>query len=223
MAKASTKTSKRKASPKQLAGLAKGRAAAKAKHPAGAQTPKQLASERANLVLARAAQAQTHVKRKATPAQHAAEIKNLAKARLVEKTKHGKGNQTPKQLAAERNNLAKARAAYIRKYGHAYGSHRYTHGRYGRRKSDGVPALRAGVRPLGMHRISSTFAHHLTVRKPTGINPRFKARIAPTSFDQRGTWKKSHSHHPAKRLHMRKKRLDHVKHWRRRGHRMTPR
>jgi hypothetical protein len=207
------------------------RAAAKRAHGKGSQTPKQLKAERANLVLARAAL--KGVKRTQTAAMHAAEVKNLVKARAAEVKKHGKGHQTPKQLAAERRNLAKARAKekllgigwYKKRHHGSYHSSAYRNALYGGVNTTGLTGRHAnkfGKEVLGSHRINASLTHHLTIPKPTGINPRFKRRIAPTSFDTRTSWKASHAHHSKKRLRLRKSRVAHVGHWRSRARRRTP-
>ena len=212
---AGSKTGKH-ASAAQKTALAKGRAKARVAHPAGRQTGKQLAAERANLVIARAAQSAVH--RAQTPAQLVAERNNLAKARAVAHAKHGKGHQTAAQLAAERRNLAKAR---LHRHNHRHGRghsglhrHGHHHGRHGSSHT---------IRPLGTHRISFNGAYKLTIKMPTGTNKKFVKRIAPTGFMTRTSWHSSRTHHFQKRLHTRRKRVAGVKHWHRRKGRLTPR
>ena len=197
----------------QSAQLARAREKAKVAHPAGHQTAKQLVAERQNLVLARAAQAGSG--RHQTAKQIIAERDNLAKARVVEHAKHGKGHQTAKQLAAERSNLAKARAKRKSKH------HSKHHKGFGKR--GGVRSLHRSTRPLGTHRISFNGSYKLTIRKPTGVVTKFKKRLAPTGFETRTGWHSSRAHHMTKRLHIRRKRVPTVKHWRRRRGRLTPR
>ena len=189
----------------QTAQLTKARAKAMVAHPAGAQTTKQLAAERANLVLARAAQATKG--RTQSPAMLAAERTNLVKARSAAHAKHPRGHQTPKQLASERANLAKARLK----------RHNSHHGRRGGGRGAHNYA------PLGTHKISFNGSYKLTIRMPTGVNHKFVQRLAPTGYMTRTAWHSSRTHHFQKRLHMRRHRVPGVKHWHRRRGRLTPR
>ena len=184
-------------------------------HPAGHQTPKQLAAERANLIAARQAQTsalRTH--RLQTAAQLAAERKNLAKARLVEVRVHGKGHQTAKQLAAERKNAAKARAAYFAKYGHAYGSKKGHHHRHR------VDAYRE---VLGSRKITASMTHKLSPPRLTGVVHKFYKDISPVGFDRRTSWRLAKGHHYKRVLKVRTPRAPHVKTWHRRKGRLVPR
>ena len=208
----------KKPSAAQKSALAKGRAKAKVAHPAGRQTSKQLASERANLVLARAAQTSPH--RTQSASQLAAERANLTKARMAEALAHPAGKQTVSQLAAERANLAKARAREK-----ALGIGWYAHRKHKSHKSHkhGRRGTHAALRPLGTHRISFNGAYKLTIKMPTGVNHKFVQRIAPTGYMTRTAWHSSRTHHFQKRLHVRRKRVMGVKHWHPRKGRLTPR
>ena len=172
-------------------------------------------------------------KRPATPRQLVAARNSLVKARQVEHQKHPAGRQTPKQLAAERHNLMIARGVLkqekaAKKSAPSGNNSTITQASapivsaaYARRKHG---RSRTAPAPLGIARIAASLEHKQTlIRKPTGTNRRFQARISPNSFDQRTAWKKAKAHHFKKRLHMRKVRVAHVKDWRRHRGRLTPR
>lgn len=195
-----------------------------AKHGKGGLTQAQLTADRANLAKARAA-----VSHSRHHAVSAAQLAGLAKGRAAAHAKHPKGSQTPAQLAAERRNLAKARSKASH-HGRKKGSKNLVH--HARSASSGHSLhTRGGMRgmkrprahPLGSHLVRSSYAHHLSVRKPTGVNHRFKRHIAPTSSGQRTAWKSARTHHFKKRLHIRKPRTMHLKDWRGTRKRLTPR
>ncbi len=156
--------------------------------------------------------------KKQTAKEIAAERANLAKARAKEKSAHGKGHQTAKQLAADRANLAKARAK-LKAEGKGWYAHKKggssKHRMYGRKKGEHLP--------LGAHNLAiNIYRKQSKLRKPTGVNPKFKKRLAPTSYDQRGGWKLAKTHHFKKRLTIRKPKKMHVKNWRVRKGRLIP-
>ena len=141
-----------------------------------------------------------------TPKQLAADRGNLVKARAAERRAHPKGHQTPAQLAAERANLVIARSVLKRHH---------------IRKMRG---RKVSPYPLGSHRITADLNYRMPpVRKPTGVNKKFQARLSPNSYEQRTAWKAARGHHMKKRLHTRRHKRLALKGWRITKRRITPR
>lgn len=151
--------------------------------------------------------AQAKVAKVISPAAVTASRTNLVKARAARV--HHKGNQTSKQLAAQRTNLIKARA-----HRHKVGVH-HGHGP----KRSGVHR-HAGV-PLGTFRLRPSMHGKLTIRKPTGINPRFRKEISATGYARHGGWQRARTHHRKMHLHIRRKHGMRMKAWRIRKGRLT--
>jgi hypothetical protein len=149
--------------------------------------------------------------------QLAAERKNLAKARAAKKGKP----LTAKARAADVANLAKARQKLKAEGKSWHKSSLSTHRGAAHHR---MYAKKAQPESLGDHRLANDLYHKQSKpKKITGINPRFKKRLSSTSYDQRSGWKSARTHHFKKRLHARKPKVMHVKNWRHRKGRLTPR